>query len=261
MPRCHAPLAHTPARPGAARAGSWAWAGLLSAWLCSPAQADPGYYLVQPYDNAGLTTVESRYWTVARKDRASVAWPELGLSHGINSRWTSGVFWSWIGPLHGPFTLSTFNWSNQWMLTQGNWPLDVAAHTQWIHDHNDRGGGRLEFGPLLQTDLGRSHLSLNLLFERGLGNNDAQPTQLKLQWQLRHRWQPGLHWGLQGFSELGPWDQWAAHGRQSHRAGPAVFGQLGLGGHESLALSAAWLQGRTYGHSGHMLSLRAAVSF
>lgn len=254
-------------RPGAVRARSGlpgcgrGLGALLGALLACSAQADPGYYLIEPYDRAGMTTVETRYWEVSRPGRPAMAWPEVGVSRGVNSRWTTGVYWSWIGPQRGPYTLSSFNWTNELLLTQGNWPLDVALHTQWVRDPADHGGGTLEAGTLLQTDFGRTRANLNLLWERGLGNDSVQPTQLKLQWQLRHRWTQGLHLGLQGFSELGPWNDWASHSRQSHRAGPAVFGQLGQAAEGQVALSAAWLQGRTYGRSGHMLTLRAAVSF
>jgi hypothetical protein len=235
---------------------------LTAALLLSlSAHADPGYYLVTPYDNAGVRTVEARYWSVTRPGRPQVAWPEMGVSLGLNSRWTSGLLWSWIGPSGGPYSLSTVNWSNDVLLTQGEWPLDLALHTMWVRDRADPDGGALEFGPLMQTDFGRVQLNANLVFEHGLGHARDKPVQLKYQWQLRYRWQPGLHWGMQGFGELGPWRHWDPHRRQSHRAGPAVFGTLPLADREALVFSAAWLEGRTYRRSGHMLSLRTAWTF
>jgi hypothetical protein len=183
------------------------------------------------------------------------------MSLGLNSRWTSGLLWSWIGESGGAYALSTIQWSNDVLLTQGEWPLDLALHTVWLRDRADPGGGAFEFGPLLQTDFGRVQLNANLVFEHGLGNTQDKPVQLKYQWQLRYRWQPGLHWGLQGFGELGEWQHWDPHSRQSHRAGPAVFGSLPLAGKETLVFSAAWLEGRTYRRSGHMLSLRTAWTF
>ena len=263
MPRRSPPSAHAPRRcrpcPGTRRVRACAL--LLAIGWAGAVQADPGYYLFEPYETAGSITVETRYWDVSRHGRAATAWPEFGLTLGVNSRWTSGVLWSWIGQRGGPFTLNTFNWTNDMLLTQGNWPLDVALHTQWVRDPKDRGGGGLEAGPMLQTDFGRTRVNLNLLWERGLGNDSALPAQLKMQWQLRHRWTRGFHVGLQGFSELGPWDHWAVHKHQSHRAGPALFGQAGMGQEGRLALSAAWLEGRTFGHSGRMLTLRAALTY
>jgi hypothetical protein len=223
------------------------------------ARADPGYYVVTAYDNAGQVTVESRYWDVRFSGRRPVAWPEAGFSLGVNSRWTTGLLWSWIGPAGGPFALSTFNWTNDVLLTQGNWPVDVAVHTQWVRELADRGGGSLDWGAVMQTDIGRTQVNLNLLLERGLGNDKAQPTEFKYQWQLRHRWQPGVHLGLQGFGELGPWDRWLPAAQQSQRVGPAVFSTWH--GQQTINLSAAWLQGRVYGKRSAMLSVRAALSY
>lgn len=223
------------------------------------AQADPGYYVVTAYEQAGQVTLETRYWDARAPGRKNVAWPEAMLSVGVNSRWTTGLLWSWEGPSRGPFDLATFNWINELLLTQGNWPVDVALHTQWVHDHEDPGGGAFEWGPVLQTDFGRTQVNLNLVFVRGVGHDSAHTTTLKMQSQLRYRWQHGLHVGAQAFAEVGPWDHWLPHGRQGMRAGPAVFSTLHGAG--TLELSAALLRGRTYGRFGHMMSLRAAVSF
>jgi hypothetical protein len=234
---------------------------LLCGLLAAPAQADPGYYVVTPYPNEGQRVIELRYWTVARTGRPEMIWPELGARYGFNSRWTSGLLVSWIGESQKATRLSTLNWTNDFMLTQGEWPLDLALHTQWVRDRETGDRGAFEWGPALQTDFGRTQANLNLVFERGTGADRGKPTMLKYQWQLRHRWQPGLHFGAQGFGELGDWNDWDPHSRQSHRAGPALFGTVRAGDDQALQLSAAWLQGRTYRRSGHMLSLRAAAEF
>ena len=226
-----------------------------------PCLADPGYYVVTAYDNAGLRTVDLRYWTVENKRRPKADWPELGVSWGVNSRWTTGLLYSWIGGTGEATELSTVNWANDVLLTQGEWPLDIALHTQWIKERYEPGSGAFEWGPALQTDLGRTQLNLNVFFERPTGHERDTPTQLKYQWQLRHRWLPGLHLGLQGFGELGDWNRPSPHSQQSHRAGPALFGTVRFGEPRTLKLTAAWLQGRTYGRSGHMLSLRGAFEF
>ena len=70
------------------------------AWLvcAATARADPGYYVVTPYEKAGLRTLELRYWTVKRPNEPEIIWPELGAGYGINSRWTTnfltGKDWS-----------------------------------------------------------------------------------------------------------------------------------------------------------------------
>lgn len=37
--------------------------------------ADPGYYLVTAYDNAGRVNIDCRYWTVKAHRSAEVIWP------------------------------------------------------------------------------------------------------------------------------------------------------------------------------------------
>jgi hypothetical protein len=234
---------------------------LAIAAAAGAARADPGYYVVTPYDNAGLVTLDLRYWSTHPRHGQRMVWPEFGIGYGVNSRWTTELFESWIGPSLGNVGRSTLNWQNQVLLTQGEWPADLALHLQWVQDRSGTRQHALEFGPLLQTDLGRTQLNANLIFERGRGAASARPTQLKYQWQLRHRWRPGLHLGAQGFGELGPWDDWRPAAQQSHRAGPAAFFTWRDGERPSYHLQAALLSGRTYGQSGRMLTLRAHVEF
>lgn len=225
------------------------------------AAADPGYYVVTPYDEAGVRFVDFRYWAVKPTGSAEVVWPEIGLGYGVNSRWTTELFASWIGSSQMATRLSSWNWQNDVLLTQGEWPVDVALHAQLVHTRGYERETLIEFGPLLQTDVGRTQLNGNLFFERNLSESPQPPTQLKYQWQVRHRWMHGLHVGAQGFGELGPWDEWLPHAQQSHRAGPAVFASLPLAGGARLDLQAAFLLGKVNAQRGHMFTLRARAAF
>jgi len=226
-----------------------------------PARADPGYYLVAPYDHAGQLTAEFRYWTFTHRGAAQVIWPELGVSYGVNTRWTTGLLESYIGHGWSDLKASTLTWQNVVLLTQGEWPLDVALWGALSHAQNGLFKNAVEWGPVLQTDIGRTQLNANLFFEHTYGAPRPKPTQMKYQWQVKHRWRPGWQVGLQGFGELGDWDGWAPADRQSHRLGPALFaGVRDLAGGE-WALQAAYLSGKTYGTTGSMWSLRAAYSY
>ena len=217
----------------------------------SPALADPGYYLLTPYSVAGQWAVDLRYWTVKSPGRSAVHWPELGVRHGVDSRWTTGLLASGIGD--GPFNqrLSSLNWQNSYLLTQGQYPVDLAIHAQLIR--NIGAGNALELGPVLQTELGRTQLNLNLVFEHDWAADEG--TQLKYQWQVLQRLRPGLRLGLQGFGELGRWNDWA--GQPSHRAGPVLRWQLA----PRLELHGAYLWGKTYGRRGDMFSAHMLLPF
>lgn len=228
----------------------------------APVHADPGYYVVTAYAQEGVRTLDTRYWTVKFGGQPVATWPEVGLGYGVSSRWFTELFASWIGSSATATRLDTMNWQNDFLLTQGQWPFDLALHSQLIHEYGDGGGARaIEFGPVWQTEFGRNQLNLNLFFERRSSDAQTGPTTFKYQWQVRHHWRAGLHFGVQGFGELGPWDHWSPHGNQSHRIGPAVFGSMPLGGRREFSWQAAWLQGSIYGSHGSMFSARAAYSF
>ena len=223
------------------------------------AAADPGYYVVTVYSDPGVKTVDLRYWTVQPKGGGLVIWPEVGLAWNVNSRWYTELLASWIGWSGAATRLSNVEWQNDLLLTQGELPFDLALHTLWVSPQI-ASGDSLEFGPVFQTDIDRTQVNFNVFFERYFGAQSARPTQLKYQWQLRYRWRPALNFGAQGFGELGPWNDWAPHDLQSHRAGPALFGSFGVGP-GTIGWQAAYLVGKTYGQRGQMLSFRVKYDF
>ena len=232
---------------------------LLSA---APACADPGYYVVTAYDNEGQRSVDFRYWTVRLRGSPVFAWPEVGFGYGVTSRWTTGVLASWIGSSQMATRLSTWNWQNEFLLTQGQYPFDLAVYLNYIANHDRAEGDAIEVGPVFQTELGRAtQLNLNLFFERHFHTAAPGPTTAKYQWQVKYRASRAWQFGVQGFGELGRWDTWSPSDQQSHRAGPAIFGTLPMGDGKSLQVQAAYLVGSIYGQHGSMFSLRAHYTF
>jgi len=219
--------------------------------MASLAQADPGYYLITPYGEAGEAALDLRYWTVNPDHASPTLWPEVGLRYGVNERWTTELLASFIGPKLSNQAISSWNWQNSVMLTEGESPLDAALHAQLIHNAGE--GNVLALGPVLQTYWGSTQLNLNLLFERSWANNKG--TQFKYQWQALHRFAPGWRAGVQGFGEMGRWMHWATN--PSHRGGPVA--RFALADH--VDLQAAYLVGQTYGRDGHMLSAQLLVEF
>jgi hypothetical protein len=232
----------------------------LLAMACGAAHADPGYYVVTVYDNPGIRTLDFRYWTVTPAGGRTVYWPEVGFGWNVTGRWYSELLVSYIGSDTSPTTLSTWNWQNDVLLTQGQYPFDLAIHTLYSRPKDPSNGATFEFGPALQTELWRTQFNFNVFFDRGLGAQSANPTEMRYQWQVRQHWLPLLNVGAQGFGELGPWDHWLPGGRQSNRAGPAIFGHVRVGAGE-LGWQAGWLFGKTYGRDGDMLTTRVKYEF
>lgn len=236
----------------------WAAAMLMTA---STAMADPGYYLVSVYSNEGEKSIDFRYWTVKHPGSPAVVWPEIGLGYGVTSRWYTEVYASYIGSSDSATRLSTMNWQNDVLLTQGQYPFDLAVHTNFIANRERSRGYALELGPVFQTDVDRIQLNANVFFERNYQSAAPSQTRLKYQWQAKYRWKPAFQFGLQGFGELGEWDNWSPRDRQSHRAGPMISGAWPLGAGQSIKYEAAYLSGSIYGSQGSMFSTRVQYVF
>jgi hypothetical protein len=233
----------------------------LATLACGAAWADPGYYVALPYDRDGQFTVEARYWTVKPPDGEEENWPEVAVGYGINSCWTTVLLESFIGS-HGEATRkSSLHWENTVLLTQGELPFDVALFSALIRLQDERGGHAYEYGTLWQTEFGPHQFNLNAIFEHVRRAGVWRPVNLKWQWQWRWHSRSWVQPGLQGFSETGPWHEWAPHHRQSHRAGPAVFATFPPGGATAVQLQAAFLWGKTYGRAGNMFTARLLLPF
>ena len=242
-------------------------AGLQQTALC-----EPTYYLIPTYENAAETTVDFRLWSVKIPGDPRVSGTEVGIGHGVTRAWYTELL---IGYLHTPQTgtrRSDFAWQNDFLLTQGQYPFDLALHTTVrkyravsagaaIEYFGEGGGLNLEFGPILQTDFGRIQANANLLFDRTYRTASAAPLQMKYQWQLKYRWTPILQPGLQGFGELGDWDHWAPRHEQSHRVGPVIAGSLPLGTAQSLKYEASYLTGSVFAEHAKTFSMRVQYVF
>lgn len=71
--------------------------------------AEPGYYLVTVYGNAGEKSIDYRYWTVKLPQHTETTWPELGIGYGLTERWYTEVFASYIGTYKSDMTLDKVN--------------------------------------------------------------------------------------------------------------------------------------------------------
>lgn len=229
--------------------------GSTAAW------SEPGYYLVEVYEDQGAAHLDFRYWTVQVKGRPEVVWPELGLGYGVTKRWYTELYTSYEGSGFSASTPSTVNWQNDLLLTQGQYDVDVALHTNLIKGQSGTDDDALEFGPVLQTDTGRVQWNANLIFEKSLSPGSADAPQLKYQWQAKYRWKNGVQAGVQSFGELGPWNQWLGSQNQSHRWGPVISSTWELQGNQRIVANAAYLSGKVFGTAADMLSVRLQYVF
>jgi hypothetical protein len=225
------------------------------------ALADTGYYLVSTYDVEGQTSIDYKYWNAHYNGRTTAA-PEIGVGYGVTSRWYTELYAQWFQMNGGAKQWVETAWQNDFMLTQGQYDFDLALHTKVSRARDSAGGYALELGPVLQTEIGRTQFNANLFFQRDVRveGGGEHPLELTYQLQVKHNWKPWFQPGVQAFGEVGKWNDWLPYKRQSHRAGPAVLGHVGIGKQE-LKYEFAYLIGRNSARAAKSFSMRAQFIF
>ena len=230
-------------------------------------EAATGYYLVSVYGAEDQVSIDYKYWNAKKSGSAPVGAPELGIGYGVTPRWYTEVYGAYLQTAAQGTQFSGLNWQNDFLLTQGQYWFDLAIHTN-IEQYSHRQGYGLEWGPVFQTEISRTQLNANVFLQRdyrggsdGGSTGNSNATQLVYQWQVRQHWEPLFNFGLQGFGELGRWDNWNSTATQSHRAGPAVFGTWYLPDTHKLLYEAAYLVGKNAGRSARSFTMRVQYAF
>lgn len=221
-----------------------------------PVHAATGYYMVTTYPEAGRKSVDFKYWNAHPSGVPGRNSPEIGFGYNVNARWYTELTAVGFQLNPGPLKYSATEWQNDVMLTQGQYDIDVALHTKVVFNRDSARGKGVEIGPVMQTEIGRTQFNLNLFLQRDYGVAKRQPVQLAYQAQAKHRFTTQFHLGVQAFGEVGEWNDWLPHGQQSHRAGPAIFGDIGQFRYE-----AAYLMGKNNARPAKTFSMRLQYLF
>lgn len=173
-------------------------------------------------------------------DQQSAA--SLGFGYGAAPHWFTEFYAKYESAGADAAHFDAWEWENKFQLTEtGEYPVDAGfvVELERPQDHDE--GYEVRFGPLFETEFGKLQLNGNLLFGRNYRASASAPMQFGYQWQAKYRWRQAFEFGLQGFADIGPWNDWDPADRQSRRFGPAVFGKLPIGVHKAIRYNAALL--------------------
>lgn len=245
--------------------GAGALAALVLSCLCaSPlAVAGPSDYVYTLIVEEGEREIDFKAGSAKSRDGARENKHSVGLGLGVNSWWFTEVSAIWHQQPGERHSFDAWEWENKFQLTEtGKYPVDIGILFE-IERPSDRSEGyEYRWGPLFQTDISPSvQANLNLLFEKHIRASAPSKAELGYQWQVKYRWRPSFEFGLQGFGDVGPWNDWQAKLAQRHIAGPAMFGRIGLGGRQAIKYNAGLLLGLTEGASRKTVRLQAEYEF
>lgn len=247
----------------ALRAGALAALALSSLCVSSAAVAGPSDYVASPIVEEGEREIDFKSGTAKSRDGSRESASSLGFGWGATSWWFTELYAKWHKEPGAASTFDAWEWENKFQLTEtGKYPVDIGLLVE-IERPKDRSEGyEYRWGPLLQADITPGvQANLNLLFTKHIRASAPSQAAFGYQWQLKYRWRPEFEYGLQGFGDAGPWNEWAPRSEQSHIAGPAVFGRLRVGDHQAVRYNAGVLFGLGDGAPRHTLRIQAEYEF
>ena len=229
--------------------------------------AGPSDYVTTPAIEYGEREIDFKMGTEKARDsqgggKESAA--SLGFGYGARQWWFTEAYIKYER-LPGEGTrFDAFEWENKFQLTEPNqYFADLGFLTEIEVPRNRDEGYEIRFGPLVQLDTGAVRWNANLLFERFVRSREEgeHPLEMGYQLQARYSLHPALDVGVQAFGDMGKWNHWEPRDEQNHRAGPAVFGKVKLGGREAIVYNAALLFGLSDGAPKNTFRLQAEYEF
>ena len=224
------------------------------------AAAGPADYVFTPNVEYGEREIDFKIGTAKSSDENRFSAASLGFGYGLSERWFTELYVKYDKEAGESTRFDAFEWENRFQLTeQGRFPFDLGFVIELERPRDRAEGYEMRLGPLFQTDYDRWQFNFNVLLERHFRSEEAESTELGYQWQVRYLSSTSVDLGIQGFGELGKWNDWAPAREQNHRAGPAMFGKLNLNGRNVVKYNAAVLFGLTSGAPDH--TFRAQVEY
>ena len=237
---------------------------LVAGILLTPlsALAGPSDYVYMPNVEYGEREIDFTLGTARKGDDPRQAAASIGFGYGVKEWWFTEISLKYKRENNEATKYDAVEWENKFQLTEtGKYPVDVGFIVEVERPQAHAEGWEVKWGPLFQTEFGRIQLNGNLLFQRSYRAENPSDTSFLYQWQTKYRWLPQFEFGLQGFGEMGKWNQWAPKDERSHSAGPAVFGKLSVGDHQAIRYNAAWLLATSKAAPDHTLRLQVEYEF
>ena len=235
---------------------------LVCALFASSVFAGPAEYVYTPNVVQGEREIDFKFGSRKMSNpEASKAAASIGLGYGVTERWFTEVYLKY-NRVTGTTEFDAIEWENKFQLTEtGKYPVDLGFLIEIERPQAREEGYEVKFGPLLQTEFGKTQLNANLLFMRNYRADFSNRLQANYQLQAKYRLRQGLELGLQAFGEVGEFNSWSPRSEQSHRAGPAIFGKIPLGNRTAIKYNTAYLIGSTESIQGKTLRMQVEYEF
>jgi hypothetical protein len=237
---------------------------LVAGVLLSPlfAHAGPSDYIYTPTVEYGEKEIDFKYGDARKSGDPRESASSIGFGYGATEWWFTELYLKYKKQNGESTKYDAIEWENKFQLTEtGKYPVDVGFLLEIERPQDHAEGWEVKWGPLFQTEFGKIQLNANLLFQRSYRSEAPSQLEFQYQWQAKYRWLQRFEFGVQGFGEMGKWDDWAKRDGQIHKVGPAIFGKIPVGEKQAIKYNAAWLLGASSAAPDHTFRLQAEYEF
>lgn len=236
---------------------------LLVAAASIPQPARAAHVIYSPVVEQGEIGIEYRghYDFDGSKQRDGGQQHKLEIEYVPTAYWSTALFGEWEQEPGGSLRGTEIAWENIFQLTpQGRYWVDVGLLAEYAHSLERGGDDALELGVLLEKELSRSVLTMNLLAERALVSGTDTELEYAMRW--RYRLNQRIEPGIEIHGGFGEWEHFGSLNDHEHSAGPAVFGRTRRAdGRAAFKYEAALLIGLTHDSPDATLRLQLEYEF
>lgn len=201
---------------------------VLTLFSVSPVHA--GYKVYYPKVEQGESELELRGHVDYDKDPAidNAQSFKVGVGHGFTSYWFTELYVeAKKNAGDSNYETEAYEWENLFQLTEpGKYWADTGFAIEYAHARESTDPNEWELMPIVQKQLGRQLITLNIPFVYETGNNAAKVWELEYAWQYKWLGNPLLEFGIEGYGKLGEVTNWSPSSQQEHQMGPSLFGKF-----------------------------------
>lgn len=201
-----------------------------TAFFAAPAHAGVKVYL--PYVEKGEYEIEYRGYRTIDDDNTknNKQVNKLAFGYGVTDFWFTEIYAEFERSPGGTTVYEATEWENLFQFTdRGEYWADLGLRAEYVFAAQSGSADKIEFGPLITKDIGRTTNTANIVFEQEVGANRSSGTGFGYALETRWRLDPHFEPAIQAFGEFGNVDKFNTVDNQSHKVGPVLIGSFSLG--------------------------------
>jgi len=218
----------------------------LCLFAATQAHAGPNDYIRTPTVEYGEREIDFKSGIHKNRDGSTESANSLGFGFTPTNWWFTEVYAKYAKPAGESNSFDAWEWENRFQLTEsGKYPVDVGFLLEVERPKDRTEGYEMTYGPMFQSEWGKLQGNFNVFIQQHVQASAAFDTELLYQLQLKYRNSELLEWGVQGFGNVGRWDEWNSSGKQQFKIGPALFGKVKTVTKEAIKWNVGLLAGTT----------------